>query len=82
MITVQANAVTSMSKLTTGKTITRTRDADTPLSVDEQAMVVRLAVMPDSDIDCSDIPPSSPDAKWMRPGGPPVVIAQERKPRN
>jgi hypothetical protein len=71
-----------MSNRATGKTITRTLDATTPLSADEQAMLVRLAAMSDSDIDCSDIPPSSPDAKWMRPGGPPVVIAQERKPRN
>jgi hypothetical protein len=71
-----------MSKLTTGKTIKRTIDANTPLSADDQALLVRLAAMSDSDIDCSDIPPSSPDAKWMRPGGPPVVIAQERKPRD
>jgi hypothetical protein len=28
-----------------------TLDADTPLSADEQAMLVRLAAMPDSDID-------------------------------
>ena len=71
-----------MSKGTTEKTITRTLDAETPLSVDEQTMLAHLAAMPDSDIDCSDIPPSPPNAKWMRPGGPPVVIAQERKPRN
>jgi hypothetical protein len=70
-----------MSNRINEKTITFTLDADTLLSVDEQAMLARLAAMPDSDIDCSDIPPSSPDAKWMRPGGPPVVIAQERKPR-
>lgn len=53
-----------------GKTVTFTLDADTPLSADEQAMLVRLAAMPDSDIDYSDIPPSSPDAKWTRPGIP------------
>jgi hypothetical protein len=71
-----------MSSQHVEKTIRRTLDATMPLSADEQAMLVHLAAMPDSDIDCSDIPPSSPDAKWMRPGGPPVVIAQERKPRN
>lgn len=55
-----------MSNRTTGKTITFTPDADTPLSADEQAMLARLAAMSDSDIDCSDIPPSSPDTKWVR----------------
>jgi hypothetical protein len=81
---IAQNAVrfTSMNNLTTGKIITRTLDADTPLSADERAMLARLAAMPYSDIDCSDIPLSSPDAKWMRPGGPPVVIAQERKSRH
>ena len=43
------------------KTTTFTVDANTPLSADEQAMLVRLAAMPDS-----DIPSSSPDAKWVR----------------
>jgi hypothetical protein len=71
-----------MSKRPAGKTTTLTFDAATPLSAGEQAMLARLAAMPDSDIDCGDIPSSSPDAKWMRPGGPPVVIAQERKPRD
>jgi hypothetical protein len=70
-----------MNNRATGKTTTFTLDANTPLSVNEQAMLAHLAAMPDSDIDCSDIPLSSPDAKWMRPGGPPVVIAQERKLR-
>jgi hypothetical protein len=51
-----------------GKTITFTLDADTPLSADEQAMLARLAAMPDSDIDCSDIPSSRPAAQWTRPG--------------
>jgi hypothetical protein len=55
-----------MSNRTTEKTITFLIDANTPLSADEQAMLVRLAAMPDSDIDCSDIPSSSPDAKWVR----------------
>ena len=50
-----------MSKRTTEKTTTFTLEANTPLSADEQAMLVRLAAMPDS-----DIPSSSPDAKWMR----------------
>lgn len=31
-----------MSKQTTGKTITRTFDADTPLSADEHGLLVRL----------------------------------------
>jgi hypothetical protein len=53
-----------MSNRTTEKTNTFTLEANTPLSADEQAMLVRLAAMSDSDIDCSDIPPSSPDAKW------------------
>lgn len=48
-----------MSKRTTGKIARFTLDADTPLSADEQAMLVRLAAMPDSAIDYSDIPPSS-----------------------
>jgi hypothetical protein len=64
------------------KTITHTIDADTPLSADEQAMLVRLAAMSDSDIDCSDIPPSSPEAKWTRPGIPQAAIAPHRKPRD
>jgi hypothetical protein len=70
-----------MSKRTTKKTVTFTLDADTPLSADEQAMLVRLAAMSDSDIDCSDIPPSSPDAKWVRPGIHRSVVAPHRKPR-
>jgi hypothetical protein len=49
------------------KTITFTLAADRPLSADEQAMLARLAAMPDSDIDYSDIPPSPPDARWTRP---------------
>ena len=71
-----------MSKRTTEKTVTFTLEANTPLSADEQAMLVRLAAMPDSDIDCSDIPPSSPDAKWIRPGIPQAAIAPHRKPRD
>jgi hypothetical protein len=71
-----------MSNRTTEKTVTFTLDADTPLSADEQAMLVRLAAMPDSDIDCSDIPPSSLDAKWTRPGIPQATIAPHRKPRD
>ena len=71
-----------MSKEATGKIITRTLDADTPLSADEQAMLVRLAAMPDSDIDFSDIPPSPPGAKWTRPGIPRAVIAPQRKRRD
>lgn len=71
-----------MSNRTTGKTITFTPDAATPLSVDEQAMLARLAAMPDSDIDCSDIPPSPLNAKWTRPGIPQAVIAPHRKPRD
>jgi hypothetical protein len=64
------------------KTVTFTLEANTPLSADEQAMLVRLAAMPDSDIDCSDIPSSSPDAKWARPGLPKAAIARQRKPRD
>jgi|GEM_PF-7085613 len=69
-----------MSNRGVGKTTKFTLDADTPLSADEQAMLARLAVMPDSNIDCSDIPSSPSDAKWMRPDGPPVVVARKRKP--
>lgn len=36
-----------------------TLDANTPLSAGEHAMLVRLAAMPDSDIDYSDIPPGT-----------------------
>ena len=50
-----------MNNRATGKTITRTLDAATPLSADEQGMLARLAAMLDS-----DIPSSSPDAKWVR----------------
>jgi hypothetical protein len=71
-----------MSNRATGKTTTYTLDIGTPLSADEQAMLARLAAMPDSDIDCSDIPPSSPDAKWVRPGIHRTVIAPHRKPRD
>jgi hypothetical protein len=63
-------------------TITYVLDANTPLSADEQAMLARLAAMPDSDIDCSDIPPSSPDAKWTRPGNLQAAIAQRHKSRD
>jgi uncharacterized protein (DUF4415 family) len=59
-----------MSNPTTGKTVKFTLDADTPLSVDEQATLARLAAMPDSEIDFSDIPRSFPDAEWTRPGVP------------
>lgn len=44
-----------------------TSDADTLSSVNEQAMLARLAAMPDSEIDYSDVPPSLPDATWTRP---------------
>ena len=71
-----------MNNRTTEKTITRTLDADTPLSADEQAMLVRLAAMSDDDIDCSDIPPSPLDATWTRPGIPQAAIAPHRKPRD
>jgi hypothetical protein len=71
-----------VSKRTTKKTVTFTLNADTLLSADEQAMLVRLAAMPDSDIDCSDIPPSPLDAKWTRPGIPQAAIAPHRKPRD
>lgn len=71
-----------MSNRTTGKTIKRTIDANTPLSADEQVMLVRLAAMPDSAIDYSDIPTSSPDTTWTRPGLPKAAIARQRKPRD
>lgn len=63
-----------MRNRTAEKTTRFTLGADTPLSADEQAMLVRLAAMPDSDIDYSDIPPSAPGAKWTRPGGPPSAV--------
>jgi hypothetical protein len=53
----------AMSNRTTKKIITFTLDADMPVSADEQVMLARLAAMPDSDIDCSDIPPSSTEPK-------------------
>jgi hypothetical protein len=71
-----------MSNRTTGKTIIYVLDADRPLSADEQAMLARLAAMPSSDIDCSDIPPSPPNAKWTRPGNLQAAIAKHRKPRD
>ena len=72
----------SMPNRATGKTTKHTLDADTPLSANEQAMLVRLAAMPDSDIDFSDIPPSPRGAKWTRPGIPRAVIAPQRKRRD
>jgi hypothetical protein len=71
-----------MSNRAVGKTTTFTLDADAPLSANEQAMLARLAAMSDSDIDCSDIPPSPPNAKWTRPGIPQAAIAPHRKPRD
>lgn len=68
-----------MRKRTTGEPVKRTLDANTPLSADEQVMLVRLAAMPDSDIDYSDIPLSAPGTKWTRPGGPPSVTASPPK---
>jgi hypothetical protein len=65
-----------MSNQRPGKTITFTLDADRPLSADEQAMLARLAAMPDSDIDCSDIPSSPPDARWTCPGSLEAAIAR------
>jgi hypothetical protein len=70
-----------MSNQRVGKNVTFTLDADRPLSTDEQAMLARLAAMPDSDIDCSDIPPSPRDATWTLPGIPQAAIAPHRKPR-
>ena len=68
-----------MSGQVIDKTIMFALDANTPLSANEQAMLARLAVMPDSDIDFSDISPSSPGTKWTRPGGPPPIIASPPK---
>lgn len=41
----------------TKKNVRVTRDIDTPLHNDEKMMIARLAAMPASDIDYSDIPP-------------------------
>jgi uncharacterized protein (DUF4415 family) len=47
-------------------------DPDNPpkLSDEAKARLARLAAMPDSEIDFSDIPPSPADAEWTRPGIP------------
>ena len=45
--------VNAMSNRSVGKTVKSTLEANTPLSADEQVMLVRLAAMPDSDFDCS-----------------------------
>ena len=59
-----------MSNPTTGKTVRFTLDPNAPLSADEEAALARLAAMPDSEIDFSDIPRSPADVEWTRPGIP------------
>lgn len=59
-----------MSNPTTGKTVKFTLDPNTPLSEEAEARLARLAAMPDSDIDFSDIPRIPPGAEWTRPGIP------------
>ncbi len=36
------------------------------LSAEQQEMLARLAAKPEAEIDYSDAPPSSPEAKWYR----------------
>lgn len=57
-----------MTNTTTGKTVRFTLDPNTPLSEEDQAMLARLAAMPDSEIDFSDIPATPPGTKWYRRG--------------
>ena len=64
-----------MSKKTT-QTINFTLAADKPLSAEERAQLAQLAAMPDEDIDFSDIPRSSPNTKWTRPG---LMMTSENK---
>ena len=52
-----------MNNAPTGKTVKYTREAGTPLSADELAM---LAALKDRPIDLSDMPESPADAVWMR----------------
>lgn len=59
-----------MSNPTTGKTVKFTLAPDTPLSADDEATLDRLAAMPDSKIDFSDIPRSPADVEWTRTGIP------------
>mgnify|MGYP002137120532 CR=1 FL=1 len=59
-----------MNETTTGKTVRFTLAPNTPLSEDAKARLARLAAMPDSEIDFSDIPRSPADAEWTRPGIP------------
>lgn len=59
-----------MNDTTTGKTVKFTLAPDTPLSEEAKTRLARLAAMPDSEIDFSDIPRSPPDAEWTRPGIP------------
>lgn len=66
-----------MNDTSTGKTIRFTLDPNTPLSADEEAALARLAAMPDSAIDFSDIPRSLADAEWTRPGVPPTENKQQ-----
>lgn len=59
-----------MNDRNTGKTVRFTLAPNAPLSEEAKARLARLAAMPDSEIDFSDIPRSPPDAEWTRPGIP------------
>lgn len=68
-----------MSEKTTGKTANFTLDPANPpaLSAEAKARLTRLASMPDSAIDHSDIPATSADAAWTRPG--PLVVGNKQQ---
>jgi uncharacterized protein (DUF4415 family) len=59
-----------MNIATTGKTVRFTLEPGTPLTAEQKARFAKLAAMPDSAIDTSDIPSSPADAEWTRPGIP------------
>jgi hypothetical protein len=57
-----------MKPIDTGTTVRFTLGPNSPLSAEEKEQLVRLAAMPDSEIDLSDIPASPADAVWTKPG--------------
>src|SRR3546814_19081008 len=60
-----------MNDTNTRKTVRFNLDPNMPLSEEAKARLARLATMPDSEIDFSDISPSPADPEWTRPGVPP-----------
>jgi uncharacterized protein (DUF4415 family) len=49
-----------------------------PMTAEQKAEMQKLALMPDSAIDFSDIPRLDPNAAWYRPG--PIISADNKLP--